>query len=105
MITNGYLKSTVHAVQHPPPDQDKFNRLALLYFPRLADDIEILPAPSPLLERIGLGKEEEKPPIETPVRGEGKSLKYFKLISPELRLLVGKKSTSAKMDESANQGL
>lgn len=41
MITNGYLKSTVHAVQHPPPDQDKFNRLALLYFPRLADEIQL----------------------------------------------------------------
>jgi isopenicillin N synthase-like dioxygenase len=70
MITNGYLKSTVHAVQRPPPDQDKFDRLALLYFLRLADDIEILPAPSPLLERIGWVKEEEKPQIETPVRGE-----------------------------------
>lgn len=73
MITNGYLKSTVHAVYRPPPDQDKFDRLALLYFLRLADDAEILPAPSPLLERIGWDKE-EKPLVDSPVKGEGKSL-------------------------------
>lgn len=70
MLTNGYLKSTVHAVQRPPPDQDQFDRLALLYFLRLADDVEILPCPSPLLRRIGCIREQEKSSNEDPVRGE-----------------------------------
>jgi isopenicillin N synthase-like dioxygenase len=73
MLTNGYLKSTVHAVQRPPPDQDQFDRLALLYFLRLGDNVEILPCPSPLLRRIGRIREQEKSPNEDPVRGEGKS--------------------------------
>jgi len=78
MLTNGYLKSTVHAVQRPPPDQDQFDRLALLYFLRLADDVEILPCPSPLLRRIGRILEQEKTSNEDPVRGEG--------MSPDLEL-------------------
>ncbi|ESK87420.1 flavonol synthase [Moniliophthora roreri MCA 2997] len=67
MITNGYIKSTVHGVVRPPPDQDKYDRLALLYFLRLLDDAEIGPAPSPLLKRIGWLKEQDFK--EEPVQG------------------------------------
>ncbi|KAE9393094.1 Clavaminate synthase-like protein [Gymnopus androsaceus JB14] len=75
MITDGYFKSTVHAVHRPPPDQDKFDRLALLYFLRLADDADVVPAPSPLLERIGWKKETREAMTATnegdaPIKGE-----------------------------------
>ncbi|KAK7047124.1 hypothetical protein VNI00_006789 [Paramarasmius palmivorus] len=84
MITDGYLKSTVHGVVRPPPDQDKYDRLALLYFLRLLDDAPIAPAPSPLLKRIGWLKEEQL--NEEPVtgaewlRGRIKAYNYRKTI-------------------------
>ncbi|KAF9459397.1 hypothetical protein BDZ94DRAFT_1382076 [Collybia nuda] len=86
MITKGYIKSTVHAVQRPPPDQDNFDRLALLYFLRLSNDAPVIPAPSPLLQRIRWAQEEKSDARDQPVRGEGK---YFKLesISQPSRLL------------------
>jgi len=84
MITNGYLKSTVHAVQRPAPDQDQFDRLALLYLLRLTDDVEIVPAPSPLLKRIGWSKEGKKSTNEPPVRGEGKSSELALILSSQL---------------------
>ncbi|KAK7047123.1 hypothetical protein VNI00_006788 [Paramarasmius palmivorus] len=67
MITEGYLKSTVHGVVRPPPDQDKYDRLALLYFLRMSDSAPIAPVPSPLLRRIGWLKEEQI--SEEPVTG------------------------------------
>ena len=72
MLTGGYLKSTVHGVQRPPPDQIQYERMSLLYFMRLADGFEIVPCPSPLLRRIGWIQEQEKTSNENLVRGEGK---------------------------------
>lgn len=95
MITDGYIKSTVHAVQRPPPDQDKYDRLALLYFLRLADDVPVVGAPSPFLQRIGWKKDGEADAKEAPVRGEGKSLKFEPLSWP---LIVG----IYRLDESAS---
>jgi hypothetical protein len=73
MLTKGYFKSTVHAVHRPPPDQEHFDRLALLYFLRLTDDVKVLPVPSPLLKRIGWLNEVDLSPSEHPVRGVGES--------------------------------
>jgi isopenicillin N synthase-like dioxygenase len=56
----GYLKSTVHRVVRPPPDQDHIYRLGLFYFVRPGDEVDIKPAPSPLLRRLGLATEEEQ---------------------------------------------
>lgn len=72
MLTKGYIKSTVHAVHRPPPDQDKNDRLALLYFLRLCDNAEVVPVPSPLLKRIGWLTEEDLQKPKAPVRGVGK---------------------------------
>jgi len=55
----GYLKSTVHRVIRPPPDQDHIHRLGLFYFVRPGDDAAIAPAPSPVLKRLGLVTEED----------------------------------------------
>ncbi|KAI9734344.1 MAG: hypothetical protein M1834_002450 [Cirrosporium novae-zelandiae] len=63
----GYLKSTIHRVVRPPPDQDNIDRLGLLYFVRPANDADIVPAPSPLLKRLGLVTEEEQ--HAEPVKG------------------------------------
>ncbi|CAL5867332.1 uncharacterized protein PFLUO_LOCUS1547 [Penicillium psychrofluorescens] len=61
----GYLKSTTHRVVRPPKDQVHIHRLGLFYFVRPGDNVDIKPAPSPLLKRLGLVPEnqEEKEPV------------------------------------------
>lgn len=54
----GYFKSTIHRVIRPPEDQASQFRLGLLYFVRPGDNVNIQPAPSPLLRRLGLVGEE-----------------------------------------------
>jgi isopenicillin N synthase-like dioxygenase len=56
-LTNGYLKSSIHRVVAPPPDQAHLDRLGVLYFVRPEDDLVLRPVDSPLLERLGLKKE------------------------------------------------
>ncbi|KUJ07573.1 Clavaminate synthase-like protein [Mollisia scopiformis] len=53
-LTNGYLKSSIHRVVAPPPDQAHLDRLGVLYFVRPEDDLILKPIESPLLERLGL---------------------------------------------------
>lgn len=50
----GYLRSSVHRVVTPPPDQCTRDRLGLLYFVRPAQDLELRTLDSPLLRRLGL---------------------------------------------------
>lgn len=61
----GYLKSTTHRVVRPPEDQAHLFRQGLFYFVRPGDEVDIKPAPSPLLRRLGLIKEtsEEEAPV------------------------------------------
>jgi hypothetical protein len=54
----------------PPPDQVQLERLGLFYFARPGDEVDIVPAPSPLLKRLGLLMGEEAKP-QTPVKGYG----------------------------------
>lgn len=53
----GYLRSSVHRVVAPPPDQAHIDRLGLLYFLRPAHDLKLRKLESPLLERLGLQSE------------------------------------------------
>jgi isopenicillin N synthase-like dioxygenase len=62
-----YLKSTTHRVVRPPPDQLNGNRFGLFYFVRPGDDVDIKPAPSPLLKRLGLIGENQED--AEPVKG------------------------------------
>lgn len=63
----GYLKSTIHRVIRPPKDQAHIHRLGLFYFVRPGDQVDIKPANSPLLQRMGLiGDDQDN---EAPVRG------------------------------------
>ncbi|KAF8584755.1 gibberellin 2-oxidase [Ramaria rubella] len=52
------VNSTVHGVSRPPPDQQGYDRQALIYFLRLVEDAEVVPVPSPLLKRLGYVKDE-----------------------------------------------
>ncbi|KAL8283923.1 hypothetical protein RQP46_005355 [Phenoliferia psychrophenolica] len=64
-ITAGHIKSTVHRVVRPVPDQSHVNRLGVLYFSRAGNDFPITVVPSPLLERLGLydpAKADPSPP-------------------------------------------
>lgn len=63
----GYLKSTTHRVVRPPEDQVHIHRLGLFYFVRPGDNVDIKPAPSPLLKRLGLVPENQEE--QEPVRG------------------------------------
>ncbi|KAE9367762.1 Clavaminate synthase-like protein [Stipitochalara longipes BDJ] len=58
-LTNGYLKSSIHRVVAPPPDQAHLDRLGVLYFVRPEDDLELRTVKSPLLERLGLQEDAE----------------------------------------------
>ncbi|KAF2677846.1 2OG-Fe(II) oxygenase superfamily protein [Lentithecium fluviatile CBS 122367] len=53
----GYLKSTTHRVVRPPKDQAHIHRLGLFYFVRPGNEVDIKPAPSPLLKRLGVVRE------------------------------------------------
>ncbi|KZL86305.1 flavonol synthase [Colletotrichum incanum] len=63
----GYFKSTTHRVVRPPEDQAQLFRQGLFYFVRPGDEVDIKPAPSPLLKRLGLVREDAED--AKPVRG------------------------------------
>lgn len=52
-LTNGFLKSSIHRVVAPPPDQREVDRLGVLYFVRPEDDLELRPVVSEVLQRLG----------------------------------------------------
>jgi len=53
-LTNGFLKSSIHRVVVPPPDQIDNDRHGVLYFVRPEDDTELIPTKeSPVLQRLG----------------------------------------------------
>lgn len=56
----GYFKSTIHRVIRPPEDQAHIHRLGLFYFVRPGNEVDIQPAPSPLLKRLGLVSENQQ---------------------------------------------
>lgn len=55
-LTNGFLKSSIHRVVAPPPDQADVDRLGVLYFMRPEDSVELRPVASKVLERLGYDK-------------------------------------------------
>lgn len=52
-LTNGFLKSSIHRVVAPPPDQRDVDRLGVLYFVRPEDNLELRPVTSEVLRRLG----------------------------------------------------
>jgi isopenicillin N synthase-like dioxygenase len=58
-LTNGFLKSSIHRVVAPPPDQAGIDRLGVLYFVRPEDSLELRPVESKVLERLGYSETTE----------------------------------------------
>ncbi|OAK95338.1 2OG-Fe(II) oxygenase superfamily protein [Phaeosphaeriaceae sp. SRC1lsM3a] len=52
-LTNGFLKSSIHRVVAPPPDQADIDRLGVLYFVRPEDDVVLNPIKSAVLDKLG----------------------------------------------------
>lgn len=55
-LTNNFLKSSVHRVVAPPPDQANVDRHGVLYFVRPRSDLRLEPVQSKVLERLGYDK-------------------------------------------------
>lgn len=59
-LTNGFLKSSIHRVVAPPPDQADVDRHGVLYFVRPEDATELVPIKSPVLDRLGYDKTQDQ---------------------------------------------
>ncbi|KAJ7162711.1 hypothetical protein C8R43DRAFT_991238 [Mycena crocata] len=59
ILTKGYVKSAVHRVIRPPPDQAHLERLGVFFFVRPTNDVIIKPSSSPVLQREGLWTQED----------------------------------------------
>ncbi|KAK1689895.1 hypothetical protein BDP55DRAFT_712280 [Colletotrichum godetiae] len=57
-LSNGFLKSSIHRVVAPPPDQAGIDRLGVLYFVRPEDSLELRPVQSKVLKRLGYNENE-----------------------------------------------
>jgi len=53
-LSGGFLKSSIHRVVAPPPDQAHLDRFGVLYFVRPNDDVELKGVLSPVMEREGV---------------------------------------------------
>ncbi|KAK1923363.1 hypothetical protein DB88DRAFT_439128 [Papiliotrema laurentii] len=70
-LTGNYVKSTIHRVHLPPPDQRNVDRLGLLYFARPENDLVLNTIDSPVLKREGYTQNEfEKGGHKVPTMGE-----------------------------------
>lgn len=75
-LTGNYIKSTVHRVSLPPPDQRHVDRLGLLYFARPQNDLVLSTVDSPRLRREGYTQNEfERGGHRVPDMGEFTRLK------------------------------
>lgn len=59
-LTNGFLKSSIHRVVAPPPDQADIDRLGVLYFVRPEDNVELRPIQSAVLDKFGYTKSQDE---------------------------------------------
>ena len=69
-LTNGFLKSSVHRVVAPPPDQAGIDRLGVLYFVRPEDSLVLKPVESKVLEKLGYEAGEDAKAVEGITAGE-----------------------------------
>jgi len=90
-ITNGFLKSSIHRVVAPPPDQAHLDRLGVLYFVRPEDEFELRPVESPAMKRLGYTK-----------AGEGEGMTAGEWVRARVRTNVGK---GKQMEEEIVNGV
>lgn len=56
IITKGFLKSSIHRVVAPLPDQADVDRHEVLYFVRPRNDLKLNPVQTKVTERLGYGE-------------------------------------------------
>jgi isopenicillin N synthase-like dioxygenase len=93
-LTNGFLKSSIHRVVAPPPDQAHLDRLGVLYFVRPEDALELRPVDSPVMKRLGY----------TTV-GEGEGLTAGEWVKARVKNGLGKGSQYMKGDQEIVKGV
>nr|GAT49296.1 flavonol synthase [Mycena chlorophos] len=60
LMTKNYVKSAIHRVMRPPPDQANLERMGIFFFVRPTNDVIIKPNFSPVLQREGLWTKEDE---------------------------------------------
>jgi len=93
-LTNGFLKSSIHRVVAPPPDQAHIDRLGVLYFVRPEDALELRPVPSPLMERLGYTK-----------AGEGEGLTAGEWVKARVKNNVGRGAHNRQAEQEITKGV
>lgn len=93
-LTNGFLKSSIHRVVAPPPDQAHLDRLGVLYFVRPEDALELRPVDSPVMKRLGYTK-----------AGEGEGLTAGEWVKARVRNNVAKGSQTMEAEQEIMRGV
>ncbi|ERT02928.1 hypothetical protein HMPREF1624_01232 [Sporothrix schenckii ATCC 58251] len=98
-LTNGFLKSSIHRVVAPPPDQAHIDRLGVLYFLRPEDALELRPVQSAVLARLGYDANDDEAAVgitagewvKARVKGNiGKDGKRLPVTASEQEVIKGK---------------
>jgi isopenicillin N synthase-like dioxygenase len=54
-LSGGFYKPTIHRIVRPPVDQRPYDRLGVIYFAMLDDDVRLIPfAESPVLQKLSI---------------------------------------------------
>ena len=93
-LSNGFLKSSIHRVVAPPPDQAHLDRLGVLYFVRPEDALELRPVDSPVMERLGYTK-----------AGEGEGMTAGEWVKARVRTNVAKGSQTMQAEQEIMKGV
>lgn len=87
-VTNGFLKSSIHRVVAPPPDQRGIDRLGVLYFVRPEDDMPLKPVESAVLRKLGMEPED----------GEAKDFTAGEWVKARVANGIGKRDVKARSE-------
>jgi isopenicillin N synthase-like dioxygenase len=93
-LTNGFLKSSIHRVVAPPPDQAHLDRLGVLYFVRPEDALELKPVDSPVMKRLGYTK-----------AGEGEGMTAGEWVKARVKTNVAKGSQTIQAEQEIMRGV
>jgi isopenicillin N synthase-like dioxygenase len=93
-LTNGFLKSSIHRVVAPPPDQAHLDRLGVLYFVRPEDALELRPVDSPIMKRLGYTK-----------AGEGEGMTAGEWVKARVKTNVAKGSQTIQAEQEIMKGV
>jgi isopenicillin N synthase-like dioxygenase len=93
-LTNGFLKSSIHRVVAPPPDQAHLDRLGVLYFVRPEDALELRPVDSPVMKRLGYTN-----------AGEGEGMTAGEWVKARVKTNVAKGSQTMQTEQEIMRGV